>query len=488
MHQVRKALLFVGAFVVANSVAFAETVTLQAELVADTMCDSGKPDTNFATTNFSLTGPDLYSVFYYGRDYENATRFAALQWKLPLCPPGMRESAARVRIYASVDTDRGVIGFACLADNPDLSALTWDSAVTDGYIEGTDTLYRVSLGENVQSLFGTLSGDTMPGWFSCEISAATLTQWLNGSVSSTQSNLLTILTLPRSGNNGTNWRGGCMEAGYSAELEVDFVPIMQDVPITNNLLVALAPDSIVTNEDGKVVVWQDNAPLGGWQDFVQTTTSCCPCVVQTQLTEWRSRLMVDFNPVNTQYLELAASPVMDTNTWSWFIVFRPETISDTRILLRSAYTSNTALWGTFQSSGGSDLVVSTRTISGGISYLSHRPSATNQWFVSGGIWNGTGEMLNDRAATSITAQLRDAKNKAIVFSRSTSTNTAGACPSGHLRTRIGINSSDYSTPFDGQIAEILIYSTALSEEDQNRVMDYFYEKYFKHFGLLLKVF
>jgi len=494
MHQIKKSLLFAGALVVATRVTFAETVTLQAELVTDTMCDSGTPDTNYAATNFNLTGTSLYSIFYYGRDYTNATRFAALQWKLPLCPPGMRESAARVRIYASVDNNRGVIGFARLMDNPDLSALTWNSAVADGYIEGTDVLYRIALGEKAVSLSGTLSGKTPPSWYSCEIPATVLAQWLGSSVSSTQSNLLTILTLPRSGDNGTNWRGGCMEAGYSAELEVDFIPIVQpDVSVTNNLLVALVPDGVVTNGNGCVTAWRDNAPLGGWQDFVQTSTSHCPRVEQTRLSEWRTRPMLDFNPDNTQYLELSSSSVMDTNTWSWFVVFRPETISDTRILLRSAYTNGASLnsgslWGTFQSSGGSDVVVSTRSLAGAISFTSHRPSAVNQWFVSGGIWNGTGAALNGLAAKTVTAQLRDAKNKAMVFSRAASTNAASACPSGHQQTRIGVNSSDYSTPFDGQIAEILIYNTVLSEEDQNLVMDYFYEKYFKSFGLLIKVF
>ncbi len=255
------------------------------------------------------------------------------------------------------------------------------------------------------------------------------------------------------------------------------------VPVTNGLLVALQGGSAATTSAGRVTCWFDSAPLGGWQDFRQLTNAYQAGLVQATMPDDRSHSVIEFNPVNTNHLELPSTARMDTNTWTWFVVFKPNTAgSSARILLRSAYTNGAGigsgtLWGSFIDAPSPEFRSHTRQSGSAIATPAFLPAISNQWFVMGAIWNGAASAINGRAATSIAAQLHDQHHIAYPLSAGVNTNSADANPSGHLLTRIGVNSGDYSGSFDGQIAEILIYNTPLSEADATAVMMYLEQKY-----------
>lgn len=258
------------------------------------------------------------------------------------------------------------------------------------------------------------------------------------------------------------------------------------VPVTNNLLVALQSGATVTNATGRVAYWLDSASAGGWQDFSQMTNAWQPAPTQATMPSSRPCEVLDFTAANTNCLEMGSSAAsMDTNTWSWFIVFKPDFCGGgtARILMRSAYTYTanptttgaSTLWGSYLDSAAT-FNPHTRTSAGGISTPYFTPRATNQWFVMAAVWNGTAGALNGNAATSIMSFLRSEQHVLYTVSVGTSTNNASANPTVHLLTRIGAN-SDYAGPFDGQMAEILIYNTALSAADVERVLTYLEGRY-----------
>jgi hypothetical protein len=110
--------------------------------------------------------------------------------------------------------------------------------------------------------------------------------------------------------------------------------------------------------------------------------------------------------------------------------------------------------------------------------LLFQPEISNQWFVNVGVWNGTTEERNGNKPTSVMGQLWDQNGVSYPVSSSQSTNNAGASPTGHTRTRIGWG-PDGVGPFDGQMAEILIYRTALSSEEITAVVEYLEWKYLR---------
>jgi hypothetical protein len=253
-------------------------------------------------------------------------------------------------------------------------------------------------------------------------------------------------------------------------------------PITNNLVLAVQASSAVTSSTGRVGIWEDEAAAGGYQDFLQLTDAGRPSWTNDTLPTGRQGGVLNFKMVSTNYLELGASPaVMDTNTWTTFVVFKPNPASagTPRFLFGSGYASgatfqSTNFWGSYVHSANSFLAFS-RSNSSAFIGASITPPNSNQWFVMSSIWNGTAAALNGNAATTIVARLQDESRTAYTPNSAVGAN---ALPSGHLLTRIGqITQPGFSFPFDGKIAEILFYNTALSAADVSAVEEYLVGKH-----------
>jgi hypothetical protein len=493
--QMAAALSAVSMFL-AGSLTAAETVTLQATLESDTFFASNAANSKFEAIQTFFSS----NYFYLARDHYNVTRFAALQWRLPVCPSNMRVSEVRLNIYSQAGTGgAGTLGFAALTDNPDLKVATWNTCVNNGYITGRNaTTYVVQLGANAVWLAETLTNATSVWRWNTLRSSLTsssgptnnLAEQVSDTLSPSSSNTLTLLTLPLSGNGLTEWHGGSLEAGSNTVMEIDFVPadIALSVPVTNNLLVALQGSSSMTTAGGGVAIWPDSAPLGGWQDFSQTVTDNQPVLVTADLPNGHAFPVLDFTQSNLNHLELGVTPSLETNTLTWFVVFKPDMagVGNTRTLLSSAYTDVDYLWGTLISGTTGAFTSFSRTSGGTMMSAAFQPAVSNQWFAMSGIWNGTAEALNGNGVQSLIGRLLAQDRTPYANATVTGVN---ALPSGHRMTRIGRLSGgeDTSRLFDGQMAELLIYNTALSAADADAVMEYLDRKYFTVRGTLIKV-
>jgi hypothetical protein len=176
---------------------------------------------------------------------------------------------------------------------------------------------------------------------------------------------------------------------------------------------------------------------------------------------------------------------MDTNTWTTFAVFRSvgwAADGNTRTLLNSSYTAgagggSATLWFLMLHSN-SNLYSVTRTAASGWIAPSFLPPNRNQWFLLTTVWNGQPVTVNGNAPTTTVARLQDESRTSYTPSTAVGGN---ATPSGHIATWIG--KYDYTAggnnelAFDGQIAEMLFYNTALSSNDVNEVELYLTRKY-----------
>lgn len=251
-------------------------------------------------------------------------------------------------------------------------------------------------------------------------------------------------------------------------------------PAGNHLVAALSR-SAITSSTGRVAFWIDESAIEGYQDFAQPTEAFRPDRTELLMPNNRTVPALGFTSTLSHYLELTANSAMDGNTWTWFIVFRHEGANAVRVLIRSAYssgtpqpTSNAALWGTYLQAN-TVINAHSRQLSGTLVSTVQTPASANQWAISSGNWNGTADSLNGVEAGTLIARLRDAAGT--VYPPFTTGATAAA--TGHVRTRVGLNSSDTQYAFNGKIVEILLYNTALSASDVSAVEQYLSSKYLR---------
>jgi len=499
--KVKMITLLLTATIMLRGITTAETLTLQATLESDTYCDSRSPDGRYESTDTSL---DEQPYFYMARDYSTVSRFGMFQWRLPVAPDNMRVSNVRVKFYAREGTSEGsggTIGLAALNDNPALSTISWNSALTGDYIAGRNTDYTVLVGDNAVALTETMSGvDQVWSWQTEESSVGlvnSLAQKVREMISSSVSNKLTLMTLPLTGNGATEWRGGSQETDFPAILEVDFVDAgVTSVPVTNDLLIALEGSSANTNSTNTVAIWSDNSSFGGWQDFNQPVAALRPTLITTDMPNGKTRPVLDFDESAAPYLELGETSALVTNTLTWFVVFRPEKAGEntTRSILCTAGAIDTAggssvqnyLWGSFMNGANAAARLFVRNSNTDMKTADFLPDNTNQWFVMSGNWNGTTGTMNGNAAGTFTGRLLAEDRTA--FNNIVMSDTDADVVS-HIMTRIGhlANLYDPTRVFDGQIAEILVYNTALSTTDTEAVMNYLDLKYFKLNGTLILI-
>jgi hypothetical protein len=261
-------------------------------------------------------------------------------------------------------------------------------------------------------------------------------------------------------------------------------------PVTNSLLVALHGGSAIASPTDQVGLWADEASHGGVQDFLQSTSVRRPTWSYDLLPSGRKAGVVNFDRTVTNYLALAATPVMDTNTWTSFVAFKPNAAAggSSWTLFNSSYTSGAGsaspiLW--FVILYPTNLYSVTRAAANTWVGPSFILSDRDRWFVLSTVWNGTTALLNGNGATTTVARLQDQFRTLYPPSSAVGGNST---PLGHINTWIGgYNVADpaWTLPFDGKIAEILFYNTALPAADVNTIESYLVDKYLVRRGMVL---
>ncbi|HEY9083428.1 MAG TPA: T9SS type A sorting domain-containing protein [Vicingaceae bacterium] len=226
---------------------------------------------------------------------------------------------------------------------------------------------------------------------------------------------------------------------------------------TTNNIVWLDAAQIQQANGTPVATWPDKS--GNGNSFTQGTASRQPTFVANGVN---AEPIVDFN---YDFLELGATAAFNATDFSEFIVTRADNNNHVGIVTRSGYTSGAAAgsqtyWGTYLSTNGNQFYTHTRTSSG-------VPVFSALGYQAG--YNILSSVIASSSA-SISGYLNNNLTNSAIGYNST--------PTGHLLTRIGANST--TTPngnYLGNVAEIIIYNTALNSAQHNIVNNYLAARY-----------
>ena len=237
-------------------------------------------------------------------------------------------------------------------------------------------------------------------------------------------------------------------------------------PVTSGLIVAL-DGSDVTTTGTAVDSWNDQA-TGGGTNSASGSGTARPTLVTGGLNGHDT---ISFDGTD-DYLEIGADSIFDTDTFTWFLVFRADSLpSDVYMLLTNAYTdiggaasfnSERNAWSSFVSSSGTFGSLARDPV--GSAAVSTHPSVANQFFVLSAVL---------RSDDSITQYLDGAAG---------ATDTgASMTPTGHIYTVLGrqehVSLGNFKRFLDGEMAEVLIYDQELADSDRLSVQAYLGSKY-----------
>ncbi|MFO7937213.1 MAG: LamG domain-containing protein [Kiritimatiellia bacterium] len=253
-----------------------------------------------------------------------------------------------------------------------------------------------------------------------------------------------------------------------------------DLPVTDNLVINLQNDSVVTNSAGDIALWLDCAPEGGRQDFLQRDKSRRPSFKDDgMIGASEPSAVAAFSKDENDYLSIEAAACLNTNTLTWFMVLKYDDVSVSGYSLRSEYNIGGAVWGNFLSAD-KEVALHSRTEEGAFARYPFLPENSSQWFVMAGIWNGSADTVNGHAGKTLRGRLMGYRN--VSYSAYEDgffegrENNAGLVVNSHSVTYLGAENGYNST--DGQIAGLVVYDTALSDSDVDSVMNHLYARYF----------
>ncbi|MEN6385337.1 MAG: PEP-CTERM sorting domain-containing protein [Phycisphaerales bacterium] len=237
--------------------------------------------------------------------------------------------------------------------------------------------------------------------------------------------------------------------------------IAQAALITDNLAVHFdASSGALSNEAGGVYRWEDQSNLGGMQIAGNGTASKQPIFVQNAIGD---KAAVRFDGIDDWLVmnDNFSNNELDTDTISFFIVFKSD-LESTQSIARAKTSFHSSHWGAYYD-GSSKLIWHSRDNALGFVGAGNVLSDSgfeNGFYIFTGIW-----YENDVVASRLNME--------------TGTGKAGAnSPSGTFtKMLLGTNTSVNGEYFKGDIAEILIYNTALENTDRDSVESYLYNKY-----------
>jgi hypothetical protein len=225
-------------------------------------------------------------------------------------------------------------------------------------------------------------------------------------------------------------------------------------------------------DGGAVQYWNDQAALGGSQNFYQATLTRRPSLIANHVMPGgTTHNILDFNGT-TDYLGLLADSSMETNTITVFTVVHGDNLDDSTsgYYISTADSANDRRW-TMGERGSPNKNWITLATSGSNSAKICDVTGANQeeWYIS--------SMTLDAADTGDVKAQTVSENSYLSADAATDATSAVYT---HVRTRIGADTYDPSRyEFDGQLAEVLIYNRVLSAQEKSDVEQYLKYKYFR---------
>lgn len=206
--------------------------------------------------------------------------------------------------------------------------------------------------------------------------------------------------------------------------------------------------------DGQNVTWPDRNNSG--RAFVQNACADLPQYFSNRINGLPA---IRFNSGEGDCLSLQSQPDLDTTQITWFLVANADQLITTSTFLRSAYTSGAAaaanaFWGCFVESEAYQC--HTRYSSGTIAKTANFQSVG--FFYASQVWD--------------TATLTTYVNGSL----------AGliggieAIPAGHIETLLGASNGS-TFLLNGELAEVILYTRVLSNDERQRVERYLARKY-----------
>ncbi len=244
-------------------------------------------------------------------------------------------------------------------------------------------------------------------------------------------------------------------------------PATPVVPVTDNLVVHFMGDVGATYggqpvaEGGLVAQWDDQALALGGNNFAQVNTDA-------RRPTWHSNVLnghavLRFNGNKDFLVNGGTWAAMNGNEASWFVVFKSDFTSEQSIV-RMNTSTNAVLYGSLVHSTNNKQVTShSRTSGGGWMGANSANMNADEFHVLSAAWSADGfirHWVTDDGATR--------------FAETGGANNAGGT---FNNFRIGSHNGS-GTRFRGDIAEILLYGTALSAPERRSVEDYLWTKYF----------
>lgn len=252
-------------------------------------------------------------------------------------------------------------------------------------------------------------------------------------------------------------------------------------PYTNNLVCHFDGDcALYTDNDGTVPAkigehvrrWDDIATAVGGNNNVQQDANDDdqPLLWLAGKAEGLNgpHRVLYFDGVNDNLLAMRAGAglansdafdaILDTDQQTWFIVMRKMDLLGNETIYRPSTDTNATHWGTFCADA---TLTSNARSDAGTYRASSGTISSGEFFIVSARWDGDNDSLEQWVNGVSTGENTDDSTSTVAFSR--------------FRLGANANGGQY---FNGDIAEVLIYNTALSVSNRTQVESYLNSKYF----------
>jgi hypothetical protein len=217
----------------------------------------------------------------------------------------------------------------------------------------------------------------------------------------------------------------------------------------------LDASSLNLASNAAVSSWSDRS--GNGNNAVQNTSTWRPRYIINALN---GRPLLRFDGAN-DFLQTGAISGLNTNTQSIIMVAKNNN-NNTGFFYRAAYTSGAGsnsnqMIGTYYQPSSNNIITHTRDAAG--NFRSATLGSGGQYAIMETVWN----------VTTLTSYRNGSVSGTI--------SGANAIPTGHTMSRIGANSAGQNYFLGGDIAEVIVYSTAINTTQRTLIDNYLSSKY-----------